>query len=337
MRTRDELFREAQRRVAARRQRAVTRAQAARATAYALHPELPAAEDAVRQAGLKLARAAAQGGVEAADAGTEAQAALDTARRELEAAQAALDAARKAAGYPEENGGAAFAPVYACPDCKDTGILNGAACHCVQALARALRREDINQSSPLALCGFDTFELERYPDAPDPDLGVSVREYMGKVLLYCQQYADKFTPESPSLMFTGTAGLGKTHLALAIADAVLERGHDVLYASAAALVAQLGQEHFDFDSGQEWYHACAEAELLILDDLGTEYVNALTVSMLYELINTRMLCRRPTIYTSNITDPAVFEARYTEKVASRILGSCKEFRFFGEDQRRARR
>jgi len=50
---------------------------------------------------------------------------------------------------------------------------------------------------------------------------------------------------------------------------------------------------------------------------------------LYELINTRMLCHRPTIYTSNIVDSSIFEARYTEKVASRILGSCQIFKFFG--------
>jgi len=46
-----------------------------------------------------------------------------------------------------------------------------------------------------------------------------------------------------------------------------------------------------------------------------------------------MLCHRPTIYTSNIVDSSIFEARYTEKVASRILGSCQIFKFFGTDQR----
>ena len=75
------------------------------------------------------------------------------------------------------------------------------------------------------------------------------------------------------------------------------------------------------------------ADLLILDDLGTEYISQLTISVLYELINTRMLCHRPTIYTSNIVDSSIFEARYTEKVASRILGSCQIFKFFGTDQR----
>ena len=54
---------------------------------------------------------------------------------------------------------------------------------------------------------------------------------------------------------------------------------------------------------------------------------------MYELINTRMLTHRPTIYTTNITDQSVFVARYTEKVASRMLGGCKMFKFFGTDQR----
>ena len=39
------------------------------------------------------------------------------------------------------------------------------------------------------------------------------------------------------------------------------------------------------------------------------------------------------IYTTNITDQSVFVARYTEKVASRMLGGCKMFKFFGTDQR----
>ena len=74
------------------------------------------------------------------------------------------------------------------------------------------------------------------------------------------------------------------------------------------------------------------ADLLILDDLGTEYITPLTISVLYELINTDA-DHRPTIYTTNITDQSVFVARYTEKVASRMLGGCKMFKFFGTDQR----
>ena len=122
-------------------------------------------------------------------------------------------------------------------------------------------------------------------------------------------------------------------MALAIADTVLNRGFDVLYTSSAALAAQLGREHFDRAAEDPWLDACKEADLLILDDLGTEYISQLTISVLYELINTRMLCHRPTIYTSNIVDSSIFEARYTEKVSQPHFGQLPDLQVFGTDQR----
>ena len=317
MRTKDELFRAAQREIATRRQRAVMQADSARRVAFAAHPELAAAEDARMRAGLGLAKAAALGGSFAA-----AQAALADA-------DAALHRAYKDAGYSED----AFAPAFTCPACGDTGMQGGKTCRCVAETARRLRREEINAASPLGLCRFDSFEVTRYSDAVEPELGIPPRVYMQKLLDFCKNYAAQFSPDSKNLLFMGSSGLGKTHLALAIADAVLENGHDVLYTSSAALAAHLGREHFDYDARDEWLTACQEADLLILDDLGTEYISPLTISILYELINTRMLTQRPTIYTTNITDQAVFTARYTEKVASRILGNCRMFKFFGTDQR----
>jgi len=317
MRTKDELFRAAQREVAARRQQAVMQAETARRAAYAAHPALAEADNAHMRAGLSLAKAAALGG------------SIEAARAALTRADEALAAAVREAGY-EEN---AFTPAYRCPLCEDTGMRGGIPCSCVAEAARRLRREEINAASPLGLCQFASFEVARYSDTVEPELGISPREYMGKLLNYCQTYAARFSQNSPNLLFMGHTGLGKTHLALAIADAVLEGGHDVLYTSAAALAAQLGREHFDYSTKDEWLAACQEADLLILDDLGTEYITPLTISVLYELINTRMLTHRPTIYTTNITDQTVFMARYTEKVASRMLGGCKMFKFFGADQR----
>ena len=317
MRTKDELFRAAQREIASRRQYAVMQAENARKAAFAAHPALAEADDAQMRAGLALAKAAVLGGN------------MDAARTELQKADEALAAAAREAGYGEN----AFQPAYACPLCHDTGMYNGNPCRCVAEIARRLRREEINAASPLGLCQFSTFDVNRYSDQVEPELGISARAYMEKLLHYCENYAQKFSSKSTNLLFMGHTGLGKTHLALAIADAVLGGGHDVLYTSAAALAARLGREHFDFDSSDEWLNACQEADLLILDDLGTEYITPLTISVLYELINTRMLTERPTIYTTNITDQQVFITRYTEKVASRMLGNCKMFKFFGTDQR----
>ena len=317
MQTKNELFRQAQRVVAARRQRAVMQAENARRAAYAAHPELSDADDAHMRAGLALARLAAAG----AD--------LSDARARLEQADAAVTSTARAAGYVRGD----FQPSFTCPKCQDTGVVGGRTCSCVEEAARALRREEINQASPLGLCKFDSFDVTRYPASVEPELGRPAREYMAQVLEFSKRYAARFSGQSPNLLFMGTAGLGKTHLALAIADAVLDGGHDVLYTSAAALVAHLGREQFDRDADEEWLTACKEADLLILDDVGTEFLSAMTISTLYELINTRMLTHRPTIYTTNITDQQVFVTRYTEKIASRMLGNCKMFKFFGEDQR----
>ena len=317
MRTRDELFRQAQRVVAARRQQAVTQAENARRAAYAAHPEISAADDAHMHAGLALARLAAAGGN------------LEEARARLEQADAAVTDTARAAGYRRGD----FEPSFTCPECRDTGIVNGKTCTCVEEVARTLRREEINQASPLGLCKFSTFDVNRYPATVEPELGRPTRDYMAQLLEFCRKYAEKFSSQSRNLLFMGTAGLGKTHLALAIADAVLDGGHDVLYTSSAALMTRLGREQFDRDADEEWLTACKEADLLILDDLGTEFLSAVTISALYELINTRMLTHRPTIYTTNITDQQVFITRYTEKVASRMLGNCKMFKFFGTDQR----
>ena len=319
MRTKDELFRAAQREVASHRQRAVMQADAARRAAFAAHPALAEAETAHMRAGLELTKAAAIG----------SNADVARASAALEQADKAWQAALTEAGYGED----AFRPAYSCPQCEDTGMRGGIPCSCVADAARRLRREEINAASPLGLCSFDSFDVDRYSADVEPELGIPARVYMGKLLNYCRNYAAKFSSNSPNLLFTGHSGLGKTHLALAIADAVLDSGHDVLYTSSAALAAQLGREHFDYANNDPWLVACQEADLLILDDLGTEYITPLTISVLYELINTRMLTHRPTIYTTNITDQSVFTARYTEKVASRMLGGCKLFRFFGEDQR----
>ena len=253
MRTKDELFRAAQREIAAQRQHAVMQAETARRAAYAANPALSAADDAKMRAGLSLARTAALGGD------------MDAARAALEAADKAAAEAAQAAGISEK----AFAPKFRCPLCQDTGMRGGVPCSCVADVARRLRREEINAASPLGLCQFSTFDVNRYPDTLVPEFGVTARAYMTKLLELSKNYAAKFNSKSKNLLFMGRSGLGKTHLALAIADAVLEGGHDVLYTSSAALAARLGREHFDYNSGDEWLTACQEADLLIMDDLGT--------------------------------------------------------------------
>ena len=319
MRTRNELYQAALRTVSARRQRAKAAAQDARAQAEAAVPELRAAEDALRACGVRCALAGARGAGRA-----EAAAALAEARQKRDALLAASGRSPQA-----------LEPKFTCPLCQDTGVAQGKTCQCVRREMQRLRREEIEAMSSLSVTRFDTMKLDYYPNTRDPQTGRSVRQYMAELLADLQDYAAAFDLDSENLMFTGNAGLGKTHAALAVAGSALDKGYDVIYISSPDFFSRVETLHFGSDPAGEkeaLLETVSGADLLILDDLGTEFNSSFVISTLYSLLNDRLGRRRPTILTTNITDGALLEKLYTEKVASRI-SAFVPYRFLGDDIR----
>ena len=319
MRTKNELYQEALRTVAARRQMARARAQDARTEAEAAIPALRHAEEEVRVRGIRCAMAGAAGKDR-----TAAAAALKEAKQQLTALLAA-------SGRPAD----ALEPKFSCKLCQDTGSVEGRTCQCVRRVMQKLRREEIEALSSLSISSFDTMELRYYPNRMDEKLGEPVRSYMGTLLEDLKDYAQEFDHNSESLMLLGNAGLGKTHAALAIAGMVLEKGYDVIYVSSPDFFGRLEALHFGTDpAGEEetLLQTAAGADLLILDDLGTEFNSSFFISTLYSLLNNRIGAKLPTIVTTNITDGALLEKLYTEKISSR-LSSFVPCLFAGEDIR----
>ena len=319
MRTKRELYQEAMRTVALRRQTARANAEDARAEAEAAIPALRHAEEEVRVRGVRCALAGASGGDR-----TAAAAALAKSKRELAALLAS-------SGRPAD----ALEPHFTCKKCQDTGSFEGHTCECVHKLMQKLRREEIEKLSSLSVSSFDTMELRYYPNTMDEKLGEPVRTYMGELLEELRTYAEEFDRSSESLMLFGNAGLGKTHAALAIAGIVLAKDMDVIYVSSPDFFAKLEALHFGSDpSGEEetLLQTAAGADLLILDDLGTEFNSGFFLSTLYSLLNNRLGAHLPTIVTTNITDGALLEKLYTEKISSR-LSSFVPCLFVGTDIR----
>lgn len=319
MRTKRELYQEAMRTVALRRQAARANAEDARAEAEAAIPALRHAEEEVRVRGVRCALAGASGGDRAA-----AAAALTKAKQELAALLAS-------SGRPAD----ALEPHFTCKKCQDTGSFEGHTCECIHKLMQKLRREEIEKLSSLSVSSFDTMELRYYPNTMDEKLGEPVRTYMGELLEELRAYAEEFDRSSESLMLFGNAGLGKTHAALAIAGIVLAKDMDVIYVSSPDFFAKLEALHFGSDpSGEEetLLQTAAGADLLILDDLGTEFNSSFFLSTLYSLLNNRLGAHLPTIVTTNITDGALLEKLYTEKISSR-LSSFVPCLFVGKDIR----
>lgn len=320
MRTKNELYQAAKRVVDARRQTARALAEDARAEAEAAIPALRQAESEVRACGVRCALAGASGKDRTA------------AAAQLTAAKNALTALLAAGGRPAD----ALEPKFTCLICNDTGVAGGRTCKCVRRVMQQLRREEIEALSSLAVSSFDTMELRYYPAAADADIGQSARSYMQALLGGLRAYAEDFAPaESDSLFLLGNAGLGKTHAALAIAGAVLEKGYDVIYVSSPDFFAKLEGLHFGSDpAGEEetLMRTAAGADLLILDDLGTEFNSNFLITSLYSLLNNRIGAKLPTIVTTNITDGSLLEKLYTEKVSSR-LAAFIPCRFVGTDIR----
>ncbi|MBO1288579.1 ATP-binding protein [Faecalibacterium sp. Marseille-Q3530] len=319
MRTKRELYQEAMRAVALRRQTARANAEDARAAAEAAVPALRHAEEEVRVRGVRCALAGASGKDR-----TAAAAALAKAKQELTALLAS-------SGRPAD----ALEPHFTCKKCQDTGTFEGHTCICVHKLMQKLRREEIESLSSLSISSFDTMELRYYPNTMDDKLGEPVRSYMGSLLAELRAYAEEFDRSSESLMLFGNAGLGKTHAALAIAGIVLEKDFDVIYVSSPDFFSKLEALHFGADPGGEeetLLQTAAGADLLILDDLGTEFNSNFFLSTLYSLLNNRLGAHLPTIVTTNITDGALLEKLYTEKISSR-LSAFVPCLFAGQDIR----
>lgn len=221
-----------------------------------------------------------------------------------------------------------------CALCQDTGFHDGRRCSCMTKLLKDLMYERLGNDSRAQAYGFDKFSLSYYSDQFDQAAGAIPARVMAHTLEECVKYAKGFSLSSGNLLLTGGPGLGKTHLSLSIAAAVVERGYDVLYTPFHTLISRL--EAVRFSRGNDEYHDYIEAplscELLILDDLGAEFTTSFTISVLYDLINARQISGRPTIINSNLSLHEM-EQRYSKRITSRLAGGYRILPFIGRDIR----
>lgn len=243
-----------------------------------------------------------------------------------------IKAELKSHGYPEDY----LKTPYTCKKCDDTGYVGGYICDCYSQLLEQLNKEvsleALRKVSPAQQCNFKNFDLKYYSDEINPTYGVSTREMMGDILEYCRHYADDFNPKSNSILLSGATGLGKTHLSLAIANVVAEKGYYVVYGSAQNLFSELEREKFSSNNSGEAEARLMDCDLLIIDDLGSEFCTQFTVAELYNIINTRLNLLKPIIISTNLSNKEI-EQKYTQRVLSRIIGSYTPLYFVGNDVR----
>ena len=123
----------------------------------------------------------------------------------------------------------------------------------------------------------------------------------------------------PSLILSGAAGTGKTHLACALINGVLAQGRTALYASVAQ-VMRYARAHPNAVTERETYARFLRPDLLVLDEVGLRKDTASSDferTAIFELANLRYEHRRPMVVITNLV-PSELQDWLGEPVISRL-------------------
>ena len=213
-----------------------------------------------------------------------------------------------------------------CEHCGDTGFVEGRSCACYHTTVQQLDYEQSPMGNALRDSRFENFSLDYYGPP-----GGRARQMMEINLKQARRFADNFEQAAKSLLMQGGVGLGKTHLSAAIGNALSGQGYHVIYESAPTLFNNLEAEKFGRTSpkGLEDYLEC---DLLLIDDLGSEFITNLVSTALFQVLNGRMIAGRRMVLSTNLTQ-AELEEHYTQRIISRIMGEFLPLQFVGGDIR----
>ena len=221
-------------------------------------------------------------------------------------------------------------PHYSCPDCGDTGYIGSEKCHCFRQAIIELLYDQSGIREVLSRENFDTLSMAYYNQ--DLMFGQkSMAKYMADQIRFCRDFSAHIEEKPGNILFYGPTGTGKTFLSNCIAKSVLDSCLSVLYFSAIDLFNLFSRNRFQTEeAGID--RSVLSADLLLIDDLGTENVNAFTSSKLFYCVNERMNRKKSTVISTNL-DPQSLRELYGERIYSRIISGYTLIRLDGEDIR----
>ena len=218
-------------------------------------------------------------------------------------------------------------PIYDCPDCQDTGYINGEKCHCFKQQELSLLYEQSNIEEMISRENFSTLSYEFYQ-------GEDLKRFEDAVNI-SKDFVRGFKNHYQNLLFYGTVGTGKSFLSGCIAKEILQSGQAVIYFSANSLFETLARHSFDTKSKESLYNFNKDlynCDLMIIDDLGTEVTNSFVTSQLFGLLNERNLRQKSTIISTNLSLEELRD-RYSDRIFSRITSNYTICKLTGPDIR----
>lgn len=221
---------------------------------------------------------------------------------------------------------------YECIDCKDTGFLeNGEKCRCYKQKLIKIRYKNSNLGDTIENENFKNFSFDYYSKKAEKNK-MSPYENMEMIIKRAHIFCDNFDNEEKGLLFYGPTGLGKTFVSSAIAKELMDKGKTVLYLRASRLFMMYEDYRFSKNDEVTDLKDVYDADLLIIDDLGTEAQNKNNFSFLFELISERINRGKKIIINTNY-NMSELQALYTTRFTSRIYEYFLVYGFYGEDIR----
>lgn len=225
-------------------------------------------------------------------------------------------------------------PKYKCANCQDTGYIGSQRCACFKQKIIDKHYNQSNLKEIVQRENFEMFVFDYYSGSKFEGESLSPRKNIEEIFKDCVNFVNTIDSNNSNLFFYGKSGLGKTFLSNCIAKDLLDRGKLVIYQTSSNLIEQLKNFKFQNSEGEtsDRLNDIFDCDLLIIDDLGTEYITDFSQMELFNIINKRLITNKKMIISTNLSLDNIFST-YPERVTSRILGNFTMYKFYGEDIR----
>jgi DNA replication protein DnaC len=162
-----------------------------------------------------------------------------------------------------------------------------------------------------------------------------------RALLFAQSLVNEYPAVERGLLFMGPAGVGKTHLAVAIIKGLIQKGFAGLFSESGALLKEIQDSYNPISKSSELKVLAPiyQIDVLVLDELGATVPTDWVRDTMYQIINKRYNDNKLTIFTTNYFDERVeqekiLEERISVRLRSRLYEMCTKVVMDGEDYRR---